>query len=159
MSKGDNWNTISKYHFIHLQEVLNMAATNFHTFCVSPDYVMPNSWKDSRPITDDSNCWFINSTRSCCVSTGVSYTEISCTLRNGNPMVSVQVSEGAKVVDLHIQSICYLSCHSTRSYGMNTSSSWSHPWYAGNMSKSSAWQWGDTKNCIEVGGGHIEHLL
>ena len=31
-----------------------MTTTNFDTFCVSPDYVMPNSWKDSQHISDDS---------------------------------------------------------------------------------------------------------
>ena len=56
-SKWDHWNTISKHHFIHLQKVFNMAATNFYTFCVSPDYGMPNSWKNSRHIADDYSCY------------------------------------------------------------------------------------------------------
>ena len=30
-----------------------MSATKFNTFCVSADYVMPNSRKDSRHIMDD----------------------------------------------------------------------------------------------------------
>ena len=34
--------------------MLNVSTTNFDTFCVLPDYVMPNSWKDSRHITDGS---------------------------------------------------------------------------------------------------------
>ena len=36
-----------------------MAATNFHTFCVSPDYAIPNSWKESLHIIDDFNCYKI----------------------------------------------------------------------------------------------------
>ena len=65
-----------------------------------------------------------------------------CTPRNGNPMVSGQVSEGARLLSLHIQSIHCQRYHSSgdtrRSCGTNTSSSWSHPWYDGNLSKSSA---------------------
>ena len=34
-----------------------MAATNIQIFCISPDYVMLKSWKDSRHITDDSICY------------------------------------------------------------------------------------------------------
>ena len=35
-----------------------MAATNFDTFCVSSDYVMPNSWKVSgiSRMTTAANC-------------------------------------------------------------------------------------------------------
>ena len=50
---------VSKHHFIHLQKVLNMATTKFDIFCVSPDYVMLNSWKDSRHVTDDFSCYQI----------------------------------------------------------------------------------------------------
>ena len=35
-----------------------MSSTNFDTFCVSSDYVMPNSWKDFRHMADDSSCYF-----------------------------------------------------------------------------------------------------
>ena len=105
---------------------------------------MPNSWKDSRRITADSSCYLygISVTRSCCVSTGVSYTWVFMyPPRNGNPMVSGQLSERVRLLHLHVQSICCQRCRSnrdtTRSCGMTTSSS--HPWYAGNLSKSSAW--------------------
>ena len=113
-----------------------MTATNLDTFCVSPYYVMPNSWKDSRHITNDSSYYFIRVTRSCCVSAGVSTSGFSCTSRNENPIVSGQVSEEARLLGLHFQSICCQRCHSsgdtTRSCGTNTSSSWSYPGYSGN---------------------------
>ena len=37
--------------------MLNKPTTNFNMFCVSSDYVMLNSWKDPRHITDGSSCY------------------------------------------------------------------------------------------------------
>ena len=54
-SEGEYWDTVSKHHFIHLQKVLNMPASNFDTFWVSPDYVMPNSREDFRKYHEDSS--------------------------------------------------------------------------------------------------------
>ena len=63
--------------------------------------------------------------------------------RNGNPMVPGQVSEGARLLGLHVPSICCQKCHSsgdtTSSCGTNEIKSWSHQWYAENVSKRSAW--------------------
>ena len=80
----------------------------------------------------------------------------SCIRRNGNPMVSCQVSEGARLLGLHIQSICCKRCHSsgdTRFCGTNTNSSWS------NMPRIFPRVWHDIirryTKCTEVGGGHI----
>ena len=84
-----------------------MAATNFDTFCITYRLIMlyrtlgkiPGiSWM--APVAT-----FICATRSCCLPTWAGF---SCTPRNGNPMVSGQVSSGPKLLGLHVQSIC---CH------------------------------------------------
>ena len=90
-------------------------------------------------VTPAATC--IGATRSCRVSTGVSYTRVFMYPQKWSPMVSGQVIEGSRLLRLHVQSICCQRCHwsgdTSRSYGTNTTNSWSHPWYAGNVSKSS----------------------
>ena len=73
-----------------------MAATNFDTFYVSPDYVMPNSWKDSRHITDDSAATCIRATRSSCFSTLATHG-----FGRGGPIVSPPLSPDMTPLDFH----------------------------------------------------------
>ena len=141
-----------------------MDVTNFDTFCVSPNYVITNSWKDSRHITDDSSCYLYSCHKNLVSQREFRTQRFSCTTpRNGNPMVLGHVSEKARHLGLHVHSICCQSCHSsgdtTISCVTSTSSSWSHLSYSGNLSKVRRDVIRRYTKCIEVGGGHIEHLL
>ena len=98
MSKGDNSNTVSKHHFIHLQKVLNVVTTNCDIFSVSLEC--------HAELQDDSIC-FLYSCYKILLSSRESRTqgfhvpeEMKKTNRVG------QVSEGARQLGLHVRSIC-----------------------------------------------------
>ena len=137
-SKGDNLNSLSKHHFIHVQNVLNMTATNFDTFRLSPDYVMPNSWKDSRHIIDDFSCYKI-----LCLHLNEHLRQkMDWTWRSNSlaPLLTWPDTNGFSFLGTHVNLVFRDSRGDTTRYcGMNISSSWSHPWYAWNLSKSSTW--------------------
>ena len=90
-------------------------------------------------MTPAATC--IRATRSSCVPREPQTPGFSCTPRHGNSMVSGSGERGGQAIGPP-RPIRFQRCHSTgdnrRSCGTNTSSSWSHPLYARNLSKSSA---------------------
>ena len=101
-------------------------------------------------------------TRSCCGSTGVSYTKVFMFPRNLNLMLSCQVSERARLLSLYVQSIRFLRCHTTGDPGRSCGTNKNHR-VIRDMPGIFQRVWHDlisryTKH-IEVGGGHIEHIL
>ena len=139
-----------------------MAATNIDKFSVSPDchtelmerFPVYHGWLQLLLVFVPQDLMSPRESRT---------PGLSCTPRNGNPMVSGQVSAGNRLLGLLVQTIFCQRCHSSggtaRSCGTNTSNSCSHPWNAGNLSKSSAWHNQAIHKSMEVGGCHSEHLL
>ena len=124
-------------------------------------YRFITSWRTFEKIsgisrmTTAATC--IHATRSC-VSMRVSYNGFSCAPRNENPMVSGQVSKGARLLDLQVQCIFCQRCHSS-----GTQQDLIAAEVIGDMPENFPRVWHDIirrfTKCIEVGSGHIEHLL
>ena len=141
-----------------------MAVTNFDTFCVSPDYVMSNTWKDSRHITDDFSCYLYP-----CHKIFLCF-DFNDTLGNrlngrGGPITWPLRSPDLTPLDFHFYRYMKTLVYETpmeaqQDLVVSTSSSSSHPWCAGgNISKNSAWHDQAIYKMYRSDDGHIEHLL
>ena len=150
--------------FLYLHKLLNMAAINFDTFCVSLDYVMPNSWKYSRHITDDSSC-YLYSCQKILLCLHLNDTCGNRWIGHGSPIAWPSRSTDLTPLDFHfwryIKILVYATPGETQhdlvariqvAAGVIRDMSRIFP----RVRYDIIWRY--TK-CIEVGGGHIEHLL
>ena len=116
-------------------------------------YTLITSWQTFAKIASISRmipaATHIHATRSCCVPTGVLYTKVFMCPHKWKSNGVRWGEQEAWLLNLHIQSMFFQRCHSSVETTISCSS-WSNRWYAGILSKSSAWQSGDTHNVSKL---------
>ena len=143
--------------------MLNMAATNFDTFCVSPDYVMPNSWKDSRHITVDSICYLYSCHKIVCLHLNDTFG--NRWIGRGGPIAWLPRSPDLTPLDFHFWGYMETLVYETpvETYQDLVARIQVAPGVFRNLPVIFPRIRHDVirqyTKCIEVGGGHIEHLL
>ena len=141
-----------------------MVSMNFHTFSVSPNYVMLNSCKDSRHMKDDSSCYLY-----------LCYKILACLHLNGNfgnrwigrggPITQPPRSPNLTTLDFHfreyIKTLVYQTTVETQRDLV------ARIQVAAGVMRDMPGIFPRVRNyiirrytkCIEVGCGHVEHLL